>query len=85
MVTVDEMHEETLELIKNQLASLNQAVLLLNKFKDSKSDAHGQLHEKLKNAKLNIQRLVESYFNDLLNELDLVTKTDKTSLDAELQ
>ncbi|CAD8090903.1 unnamed protein product [Paramecium primaurelia] len=85
LVTVDEMHEETLQLINTQLTNLNQAIQLLQQFKDSKTDAHGQLHTKLNNAKLRVQQMVDQFFDELLNELDQVTKLDRTNLDVELQ
>ncbi|CAD8119555.1 unnamed protein product [Paramecium sonneborni] len=85
LVTVDQMHEETLELINTQLTNLNQAIQLLQQFKDSKTDAHGQLHTKLSNAKQRVQQIVDQFFEELLNELDQVTKTDRTNLDVELQ
>ncbi|CAD8104780.1 unnamed protein product [Paramecium sonneborni] len=84
-VTVDEMHEETLQLINTQLTNLNYAIQLLQQFKESKTDAHGQLHTKLSNAKLRVQQLVDQFFEELFNELDQVTKIDSTNLDVELQ
>ncbi|CAD8089577.1 unnamed protein product [Paramecium primaurelia] len=85
LITIDEMHEETLQLINTQLTNLNSAIQLLQQFKDSKTDAHGKLHTKLSNSKLRVQQMVDQFFEELFNELDQVTQTDKTHLDVELQ
>ncbi|KAM3141378.1 hypothetical protein pb186bvf_006496 [Paramecium bursaria] len=83
--TVDQMHSETLQLIQSQLTNLNQALVKLHKFKDSKSDAHGSLHDTLNMARNKVLRQVEAFFDQMLQDLDHVTHEDKTTLDSEIQ
>lgn len=68
---MDEIHEETLELIRKQIENLNKAIHQLEKFRDAKSDAHGQLQELLAHARSRIQRVIDAFFDQLTSVMNL--------------